>query len=196
MKVRNQKKNKCLIALVLVFVAIIAAMLGACSKNDSGKDSQVASNTPVVEESAEISEEVQQPEAEASEEPTEEVQAEPTETTPEELKVEMVDFETWAKQEGNDEVCLVVWNEELGVQEIVPPVSVSRAAYEIQEGDRFAIPYRENIESVGMRDQPVWIFDANLGYFEMTISKGEVSIVDIIYTDEAGKRISLSYSFK
>ncbi len=25
--------------------------------------------------------------------------------------IEMVDWETWAKQEGNDSVCLVVWND-------------------------------------------------------------------------------------
>ena len=43
-----------------------------------------------------------------------------TETPAAESEVEMVDFETWAKQEGNEEVCLVIWNEELGVQEIVP----------------------------------------------------------------------------
>lgn len=59
----------------------------------------------------------------------------------EEPEVEMVDFETWAKQEGNEEVCLVVWNETTKTQKIIEEMET----YVIQEGDRFAVPYRENI---------------------------------------------------
>lgn len=58
-----------------------------------------------------------------------------------EPEVEMVDFETWAKQEGNDEVCLVVWNEATKTQRIIKPME----EYVVQEGDRFAVPYKENV---------------------------------------------------
>lgn len=192
MKVRNQKKNKSSIALVLVLVAIMAATLGACSKNDSSKDSQITSNTPVVEEeSTEISEEVQQPEAEALVEPIEDV-VEPTEeTTPEEPKVEMVDFETWAKQEGNDEVCLVVWNEELGVQEIMPTFQETEEIYQVQEGDRFAIPYRESIFYVEHKDES--LIAPNTEYLEISLEKGEVSQVIIIFKNENGEDENKNY---
>lgn len=187
---KNEKKRGNTIALVFALVAIISATLGACTTNDSSEDSQVTSNTPVVEDVTEPVEEVKQPEADVEIEPTEEV--EPSEeVTPEELKVEMVDFETWAKQEGNDEVCLVVWNEERGVQEIMLTFQETEEIYQVQEGDRFAIPYRECIIYVEHKDES--LIAPNTEYLEISLEKGEVSQVIIIYENENGENDSKAY---
>jgi len=81
----------------------------------------------------------------------------------EESKAEMVDFETWAKQEGNEEVCLVVWNEGRETQKILEP----KKKYIVEEGDRFAVPYRDNIVAVNVeREKIEW---ENLYYVEVEL---------------------------
>lgn len=163
--------------------------LTACSASEAKNGAQEQPTSTEVVEVQEETPEVQEPTQEIVEVATEEVVVESTEeTTPEEPQVEVVDFETWAKQEGNDEVCLVVWNEELGIQEIIPTVSVSREVYEIQEGDRLAIPYRECITNFGTKNESTWIWE-NKEYYELSLPKGEISIVDIVYHDESGETI-------
>lgn len=191
--------------LVLAFATIMMSTFVACSSENGSTEGQITNTTSMTEESLASAEEMQQLETEAEAE----VEAEPAdkvvdgtaeevveETTPEKPQVEMVDFETWAKQEEHDEVCLVVWNEELGVQEMIPTVTVSEKIYEIQEGDRLAIPYRESITFLGIRKQSTWIWPADKGYYELSLPKGEISIVDIAYHNEAGETIVLSYSLK
>ncbi len=118
------------------------------------------------------------------------------ETTEEKSNVEMVPFETWAAQEDNDEVCLVIWNETLGVQEILPTVSVSRQVYEVQEGDRLAIPYRESITSFGLRDKHTWMWYES-PYYEISLPSGTISIIDIVsHDEETGETEVLTYSIK
>lgn len=199
MKERNRKKDKSLIALALVLVAIMAVTLCACSKNGSSKDNQVTSSTPVVEDSTESTEEVKQSEetiVESTEdvvEPTEVVES-TEETTPDESKVEMVDFETWAKQEDNDEVCLVVWNEELGVQEIMPTFQETEEIYQVQEGDRFAIPYRESIIYIGINDDSqMW---DNTEYFELSFEGEKATQITIIFENKNGEDENKNYFFK
>ena len=102
------------------------------------------------------------------------------EPIPEEPEVEMVDFETWAKQEGNEDCCLVVWNEAMKTQKIME----DGETYVIQEGDRFAIPYRENyavdIHVDGNKEVLMWDI---LDYTELHLPDAEeigIVIVDYI----------------
>lgn len=115
-------------------------------------------------------------------------------------EVEMVDFETWAKQEGNNDVCLVIWNEELNIQEVMLTLGKSGKAHKVQEGDRFAIPYRENIKYVnllhenGELDILGWKNGAE--YMEVEIPIGENVDFYIDYENENGEVKTLSYAFK
>ncbi len=168
-----------------VMSVCLMAMLAACSSPDAEKTAVQSSEiAETVEETVEPTEEVQQPEAETEVEvePTEEVVTEEPveETTSEEPKTEMVDFETWAKQEGNDEVCLVVWNETTGTQKIIEPVTTGpEQAYIVEEGDRFAIPYREGKNtSVFVADE--LIYWSNSSYMELEIPNEELVQVDVI----------------
>lgn len=201
MKKLHSKNNKATRTFVLTLATVMATTLAACSESSSTTEDQISDNTPVVEETAEATVDVQQSEVEAEleadvdtevdAEPTEELIAEEVivaetateETISEEPQTEMVDFETWAKQEGNEEVCLVVWNEKLGIQEIVPTLSESEKVYEMQEGDRLAIPYRESITFMGIRDQSTWMWPVGYEYYELSLPEGEISVVDIVYPD-------------
>lgn len=59
---------------------------------------------------------------------------------------EMVDWETFAAQEGNEEICVVVYNEITGHQEILLiPEGETNVLYIPKEGDKFAVPIREEI---------------------------------------------------
>ena len=180
--------------LALVLCATMTLSLTGCGEKAT-EDVAVTTTTeePTVEEST-VEETAEQPEEETEEEPTDEVEEPVEETTTEEPKVEMVDFETWAKQEGNDEVCLVVWNEELGIQEIMPTVFESKKAYEIQDGDRFAVPYRSNISYVDIGSEScTW---ENFEYLELSLPKGEIFDVYIGYENKDGEIVTLCYSFK
>lgn len=53
--------------------------------------------------------------------------------------VEIQDFETFAAQEGSEEINLVVWNESTGMQKIIEPDKESSERYIMQDGDRFAV---------------------------------------------------------
>ena len=180
--------------LALVLCATMTLSLAGCGEKAT-EDVAVTTTTeePTVEEST-VEETAEQPEKEVEEEPVEEVEEPVEETTTEEPKVEMVDFETWAKQEGNDEVCLVVWNEELGIQEIMPTLQETKKAYETQDGDKFAIPYRENIVDIRIKDETgMWI---NTEYLEVSISKGEKCQVVIFFENEEGEEEHINYMFK
>lgn len=64
---------------------------------------------------------------------------ETADTEPAEADMEMMDFETFAAQEGAESINLVVWNEMTGVQEVIPSFTESNEIYEMQPGDRLAI---------------------------------------------------------
>ena len=180
--------------LALVLCATMTLSLTGCGEKAT-EDVAVTTTTeePTAEEST-VEETAEQPEEETEEEPTDEVEKPVEETTTEEPKVEMVDFETWAKQEGNDEVCLVVWNEELGVQEIMPTLQETEERYQIQDGDRFAIPYNEKIDNVRINKETVSF--TNFEYLEVSLSKGERIQIVIIFENEEGELENLNYAFQ
>lgn len=118
------KKNT---LITLALTALTLSFAGCGNQTDTSADittkiekSVTESTENVPESEANVNPEAITAETEMETTETESTEEMITETIAAESQVEMVDFETWAKQEGNEEVCLVVWNEELGVQEIVP----------------------------------------------------------------------------
>ena len=126
---------------------LISMLLTACG---SGQTSTSSDKEEVTNQQTDIEEEAEQPTtieeiAETSAESTPEPTAEPTpEPTPEPTAepVEMVSWEEWASQPG-EEPRLVVWNEEKGKQQIIEP----RTKYTIEEGDRLAVSFSMPHES-------------------------------------------------
>ena len=140
-------------ALIIISnIMLISMLLTACG---SGQTSTSSDKEEVTNQQTAIEEEAEQPTtieevAEASAESTPEPTAEPTpEPTPEPTAepVEMVSWEEWASQSGEEEPHLVVWNEEKGKQLIIEPGST----YNMEDGDRLAVSLslsRENLEKM------------------------------------------------
>ncbi len=108
--------------------------------------------------------------------------------------IEMVDWETWATQADNDEVCMVVWNEKTGTQKILQPTTDEKPfIYNVEEGDRFAVPKRDNIMSVsvGFEENFYWQ-SAEQKYMELEIPVGEKKVIYIACENEEWAR---SYLF-
>lgn len=191
-------KKKYLIALSLT---VISMSLSACGNQaETSTNNQVTNNTPKVEETVAVEsiEEVREPEVEVemeTEEVVESTEEIVEETVPEEPEVEMVDFDTWAKQEGNDEVCLVVWNEELGIQEIIPTFKEKEEIGVINEGDKFAIPFNEIVVAIHINDES-YSYPATSDYLEVSLTKGEMNKVTIFFETEDGEVKTKSYMLK
>ena len=113
------------------------------------------------------------------------------ESIPEEPEVEMVDFDTWAKQEGNEEPCLVVWNEELETREIIPIFEETMEFYTIQAGDKFAIPYNKKIIAVIVNEESISF--SSKDYLEISLEAGKLNQVAIGYKDKQGETETKNY---
>lgn len=184
----------------IMSVCLIGALTGCASSEVNGTEgtsanSQVEASAGETVESTEMQPVESEPVETAKElveENVEEDGAESVETVPtEETQVEMVDFETWAKQEDHDEVCLVVWNEVLGVQEIMPTYQETEEVYVVQAGDKFAVPYRENIIYIESGDESLmW---SGYEYMEISVPEGEVDQVIIIFDTEEGESENKNY---
>ena len=175
----NNKRKK----LIFLFLAIAAiAMMTGCGTD---KDNEQLTNDQAVEQ-----EDDQQMSAETAETVNPE---EPTET--EEETVEMIDWETWAAQEDSDieDIYMVVWNEELGKQEIILPTAITKKTYITEEGDRFAIPYRENIERAFLEDEEIVLWPDGKMYTEVKIEVGTITRVNIAIKGETKE---ISFFFK
>lgn len=124
---------------------------------------------------------------------------------------EKADFETWAKLKDNDEVCMVRWNTVEEKPEILTDrmaKDLGMPAYEIQEGDRYAIPYRENITEITYFDYSLTqgdpyiyngkeIYFENTDYLELSLKKtGYNHSVLICFIDETGEVNYVTYTFK
>lgn len=100
---------------------------------------------------------------------------------------EMVDWETWATQSDNDEVCMVVWNETTGTQKILEPrpegsLDLKKYSYTIQEGDRIAVPKKTSVVCVyvNLDTRLEWEYSENEQYMELEINPGEMTQIDVI----------------
>lgn len=213
-------KRKYLIMLVLSVITLSLSGCGSQEETGSDgvatveEGNQVAENTSDGDETVDTNsgEEVQETELNTETDTTEEVIESDVEVEsdityvdtesdveanaesiedPEVPEAEMVDFETWAKQEGNDEVCLVVWNEELGIQEVIPPFQEKQEIRGINEGDKFAIPYNEKIRAVMVNDEDVT--PPLIDYREVSVMTGGQIV--IIFENEQGELQTINYLF-
>ena len=177
---------------LLIGLLLLAMTFVACG-TDETKDTDV--NNPVKDQAeVEVSNDTDEPDN--TEDPVEpgdvEEPVEPDDT--DESVVEMVDWETWATQADNDEVCLVVWNETTGTQKILQPTTDEKPfIYNVEEGDRFAVPKRDNIMSVsvGFEENFYWQ-SAEQKYIELEIPVGEKKVIYIACENEEWAR---SYLF-
>jgi len=188
--------------LIMMALTVITLSLSGCGSQEEAsadeapsltEDNQVTANATSGEqaEEAETNDDVQDSEAKAETNTTEDAEELEVEVIPDEPEVEMVDFETWAKQEGNDEPCLVVWNEELGIQEVIPPFQEKQEIRGINEGDKFAIPYNEKIRAVMVNDEDVT--PPLVDYREVSVMTGGQIV--IIFENEQGELQTINYLF-
>lgn len=101
---------------------------------ENSTETEETISTTTEESKVEVAEESKE-EAETTEEVTTEVTDDQTAEVTVEEPVEMVSWEEWASQPGEEEPHLVVWNEEKGKQLIIEPDS----EYTLEEGDRLAV---------------------------------------------------------
>ena len=150
----NSSTRKILIFSIVGVVAVaLVIVLCIVSANSARKDKQeeVTNQQTAIEEEAEeqpttIEEVVVEVEGKSTPEPTEEPTPEPT-PEPTAEPVEMVSWEEWASQPGEEEPHLVVWNEEEGKQLIIEPGST----YNMEDGDKLAVSAslsKENLEKM------------------------------------------------
>lgn len=104
-------------------------------------------------------------------------------------KVEMVDWETWAAQADNEDVCVVVWNEKTGTQKILEAMpdgelDVKKYSYTVEEGDRFAVPRRDNIVYISINLETDLEWDSGeQKYMELEVKPGEITQINIMCMD-------------
>ena len=126
----------------LVIALILSIGLLGC-----GKENTDIPNTEEVESIQEHSE-IEVEEIDAKKESSVE-NAEPEESIETEMEQNtdtnpMVDWETFAAQEDNEEICLAILNEKTCIQTIL----YEGGFYPYKEGDRIAIPIKSNIQMI------------------------------------------------
>ena len=180
MKHKTTNKRNTLNVLV-VCIILMATLLTACSSeqaattaNDETTKAEVTEEAPAVEQAEEAT----------TPEPTEEPTPEPT-TEP----VEMVSWEEWASQPGEEEPHLVVWNEKKGKQLIIKPDS----EYTLEEGDRLAVSATMSIESLNEMSAVVVIKDGGFTQ-QNVIETGYGQYVEVDIQKEGKNKIV--YTFK
>ena len=131
------KKRKYILKCI-VSVIMIGMLVCGCGKEEATVTEE--SNTEMIEEP------VSETSVEEEEAIPEEQVADDAETQESVESTEMVDWETFAAQEGNEENCVVVSNESLGYQDVLLiDEGQDHREYTVQEGDKFAIPLNDNI---------------------------------------------------
>lgn len=190
-------KMKYLISLLLL--ASITIILVCCGENTS--TSTTSSETSVQSQTTENL--LTTPDTSVSNETDTNINLEFKDEITSDEPPEMVDFDTWATQEGNNEVCLVVWNEKTGTQKVLTPIPEGDGQttvqlseehiYTVQEGDRFAVPRRSNIEDVtiGFNTLLQWESDEQK-YIEFELPIGEITHVFISCSD---RKYAIDYWF-
>ena len=172
---------------IFLILIITCCILTACNSNSTvNQQNNIEAETE--EQTTIITEEVTEVTEESTPEPTEEPTPEPTAEP-----VEMVSWEEWASQPGEEEPHLVVWNEEKGKQLIIEP----RTKYTIEEGDKLAVSFSmpqesiDDVSAVGVRsentgdDTRLEIVTTEYGtYWDVVISEEGVSDVHYSFNNE------------
>ena len=181
------------IAIILALAGIISIIVGIVT---SAKKEVHITDTSVAEtiEEDQLAEEATAveivKEQEATTESVEEVTSEVE---------EIVDWETWATQSENDDICMVVWNEKNGTQKILRATpkgckNLQEYSYTVEEGDRFAVPKRDNIKYVVLNLKSYEYFTEEQNYMELELEPGEKVQINIISYD-INEQITYLFNF-
>ena len=188
-------KGKILKLRHLLTMAILVACLVGCGNQES----TTTEPTTEVEEPT-VTEKPTETVEPADESSSEEVEEESTTEEPQEDPTErtwMVDWETFAAQADKEEICLAISNETTGIQTVLFVYSDNpNCLYQYTEGDKVAVPIRDNIREVyyytakldGTRDnneyEDIYLKDENAennpAYVEVEIEDEEQYIIKII----------------
>lgn len=195
----NEKEENSSTRKILIFsivgVVVVALVIVLCivfaNSARKNKQEEVTNQQTAIEEEAEeqpttIKEEVADVEEESTPKPTEEPTPEPTAEP-----VEMVSWEEWASQPGEEEPHLVVWNEEEGKQLIIEPDST----YTMEDGDKLAVSASMSIENLNEMSAVVIIKEGDFTkqnivatdygqYWEIDIQKEGKNKIDYDFKDE------------
>ncbi len=194
----NKKKYLTMLALTVITLSLCGCGTQENSPADNSKVAEQSVNDTTtdtleaLDDSNQVANNTPETEGTVESESTEEIVNESVSKEPE---AEMVDFETWVKQEGNDEVCLVVWNEELGVQEIVPTWVETNEIYEIRDGDKFAVPFNEIVTAIHINDES-HSYPATADSLEVSLTKGQLNEIIIFFTNAEGETKTKGYLLK
>ena len=177
------KKRKYILKCI-VSVIMIGMLVCGCGKEEATVTEE--SNTEMIEEP------VSETSVEEEEAIPEEQVADDAETQESVESTEMVDWETFAAQEENEEICIAIQNEMTAHQEVVIAENVEEAyTYKVQNGDRISIPIREKIYRIvyfsikgEILSENKEIYSRNnttemLPYIEFQMVKGENYTIDI-----------------
>ena len=181
-------------ALIIISnIMLISMLLTACGSGQTSTSSdkeEVTNQQTTIEEAEQPTtiEEATEVEAESTPEPTAEPTTEPT-PEPTSEPVEMVSWEEWASQPGEEEPHLVVWNEEEGKQLIIEPDST----YTMEDGDKLAVSASMSIENLNEMSAVVIIKEGDFTKQNIvTTDYGQYWEIDI---QKEGKN-KIDYDFK
>lgn len=180
-----------IVGVVAVALVIVLCIVFANSARKEKQEEVINQQTAIEEEAEEQTttiEEVAEVEAESTPEPTAEPKTEPT-PEPTSEPVEMVSWEEWASQPGEEEPHLVVWNEEEGKQLIIEPDST----YTMEDGDKLAVSASMSIENLNEMSAVVIIKEGDFTKQNIvTTDYGQYWEIDI---QKEGKN-KIDYDFK
>ena len=188
-----KKKNLASKIHLLVLTTMISLMLFGCGNSQAETTPLPETQGPEVIETGEnIVEQIPTTEKEpANTVNTAEIDEQQETPTP-----TMIDWETFAAQEDNDNICLVISNEKMATQTVLFGDANHKIPYPYIEEDKIAIPIRDNIQricynTVNMdgspkgEDQEIYWKDSNNDspkYIEFTI--GDEAAYNILIFDE------------
>lgn len=170
----------------LILFAIMSFMLFGCggtqaedAQNSELQESEVVNDVEVAVKESPAEEETE--ETEESDGITESFETEEQNQAP----TQMVDWETFATQADSDDICLAISNEDRGYQQLITiPEGENNTVYEPKEGDRFAVPVRDNIIWINVvtiknleiiNNERLYLKDDSTqspGFFELSFEKG------------------------
>lgn len=170
----------------LILFTIMSFMLFGCggtqaenAQNSEPQESEVVNDVEVAVKESPAEEETE--ETEESDGITESFETEDQNQAP----TQMVDWETFATQADNDDICLAISNEDRGYQQLITiPEGENNTVYELKEGDRFAVPVRDNIIWINVvtiknleiiNNERLYLKDDSTqspGFFELSFEKG------------------------
>lgn len=129
---------------LLILLTIMSLMLFGCGSTQAESTTEPEKQEPEVVEEVETTEETPtvQEESETTEETTE------VEKQYEAPVSSMIDWETFAAQEDNDDICLAISNETKGTQTVLYGIKNDTTIYPYVKGDMIAIPIREDIQRI------------------------------------------------